>query len=746
MEINPTTKEIAESLAAVASRICSNLRTQEASPGSHSTPLPDENHRLPHNAPAMSNFLLESCAKHGFHVQVAGADPGQQGGQVSYLNAVCDSYQNAHQQARTPSKAERKSQIILTSIGFGIDNGGSNWDATEAAVRAVQDATSRSLLYLPVLPEYKVHITLGVPPKPASSNSSLMEPMLVDVSRLTPLLPASIPVLPIQVVVGGIVVAPDCNVNTVHPINTRSIYTAIACVQIHSIPSQEQSSAAREDNGIVNSISAVRGCPQSPPTVRPPTRPQQQSEEVFPTQASAGKEVNRSKSIEMLAKISEEMFEKQMQSTSSLQYASVVQHGFEDNQDDDDDMSPNKNRKIIRYNYKKLPPGKTTKNNRRLFVQHVYRDFSHELPSADVDLQIVNKSPNAAFPVKLHETLSQIEADGMNGIVGWMPHGRAFKIHKQQEFIDEVLPRYFVMTKKSSFLRQLNLYGFNRLSSGPDRGAYYHELFLRGMKFLAQRMVRQKINGNMIRAAGNPDDEPVLSRYPVCPSWNKQGSAFQTIARSTSPSIVPMSAESPTPSEAEGALKSLTAHAKNGNSNSLNLNCNIVSFPLRLQRMLDKLESQDEDDIISWLPHGRAFLVHCPERFTAELMPRYLLRQTKYSSFQRQLHMYNFQRITTGPDKGAYCHPYFLRGKPGLCGKMTRTRVNGKGSRKPANPKDEPDLHQLSPLPKIPPNANIEIPTVTYFGNSVLTDSNGDDFSDSEYDELEDDDSYDEDD
>lgn len=276
------------------------------------------------------------------------------------------------------------------------------------------------------------------------------------------------------------------------------------------------------------------------------------------------------------------------------------------------------------------------------------------------------------------------------------------------------------------------------------------------MKYLAQRMTRQKINGNMIRAAGNPDEEPVLSRYPVCPFWNKQGSSFQTIARSTSPSVVPMSGESPTPSEAEGVLKSFKSQSKNGNSNSsnnsnMNLNCNIVSFPLRLQRMLDKLESQGEDDIISWLPHGRAFLVHSPERFTSELMPRYLLRQTKYSSFQRQLHMYNFQRITAGLDKGAYCHPYFLRGKPGLCGKMTRTRVNGKGSRKPANPKDEPDLHQLSPLPNIPANANIEIPTVTYFGNSVPTDSMGDDdFSDSEEDdinedELDDDDSYDED-
>lgn len=45
---------------------------------------------------------------------------------------------------------------------------------------------------------------------------------------------------------------------------------------------------------------------------------------------------------------------------------------------------------------------------------------------------------------------------------------RSFKIHKQMEFAEIILPRYFVMTKKSSFLRQLNLYGFNRFWYVPD--------------------------------------------------------------------------------------------------------------------------------------------------------------------------------------------------------------------------------------------------------------------------------------
>lgn len=84
-------------------------------------------------------------------------------------------------------------------------------------------------------------------------------------------------------------------------------------------------------------------------------------------------------------------------------------------------------------------------------------------------------------------------------------------------FFLSILFRYFIMTKKSSFLRQLNLYSFNRFSAGPDQGSYYHEKFLRGMKFLCRRMSRQKVNGNRIRSAGNPDDEPSLALFPVCP-------------------------------------------------------------------------------------------------------------------------------------------------------------------------------------------------------------------------------------
>jgi len=224
-------------------------------------------------------------------------------------------------------------------------------------------------------------------------------------------------------------------------------------------------------------------------------------------------------------------------------------------------------------------------------------------------------------------------------------------------------------------------------------------------------MHRQKVNGNGIRAAGNPDDEPKLSLYPACPPLKvgeqppKEMDSFEqkeaTEKTNGGGSVVNSSKGNSRPSLAliqdPSILKGPAGHP--------------VSFPLKLQRILDRLEADGNTDIISWLPHGRAFLVHDSTRFVNELMPVYF-NQSKYSSFQRQLHMYNFQRITSpGPDKGAYHHPDFLRGHPQLALKMKRTRVNGKGTRRPGNPESEPDFHRKEFLPSIAFGTKVDVPS-----------------------------------
>ena len=48
-------------------------------------------------------------------------------------------------------------------------------------------------------------------------------------------------------------------------------------------------------------------------------------------------------------------------------------------------------------------------------------------------------------------------------------------------------------------------------------------------------------------------------------------------------------------------------------------------FPEKLHEMLTTVEQTNEKDIVTWLPHGRAFIVRKPKEFTDYIMPKYVL-------------------------------------------------------------------------------------------------------------------------
>jgi hypothetical protein len=184
---------------------------------------------------------------------------------------------------------------------------------------------------------------------------------------------------------------------------------------------------------------------------------------------------------------------------------------------------------------KKFNKSSSTDAANKRIVEHNYHDHSRDeavVMDAD-DESSKRRGPRGGvtvpFPAKLHLMLSKVEEDGLDHIVSWQPHGRCFHVHKPQDFVEQIMPKYFRQSKLTSFQRQLNLYGFSRITAGTDRGGYYHELFLRNKVFLCQNMNRIRIKGTGIKGKTSPATEPDFYSMPFMPSANSSDSEYHDL-------------------------------------------------------------------------------------------------------------------------------------------------------------------------------------------------------------------------
>lgn len=123
-----------------------------------------------------------------------------------------------------------------------------------------------------------------------------------------------------------------------------------------------------------------------------------------------------------------------------------------------------------------------------------------------------NKKRPPVFPTRLYEMLENAERDGYDHLISWISDGKAFKIHidgrleeEDEKAIVDVLKKTFNQTRFKSFLRQLQLYGFERIYKGPRRGECRHELFARGRQDLFQN---KSIEDFQQRAADSSNRTP----------------------------------------------------------------------------------------------------------------------------------------------------------------------------------------------------------------------------------------------
>ncbi|GFH45648.1 hypothetical protein CTEN210_02122 [Chaetoceros tenuissimus] len=114
-------------------------------------------------------------------------------------------------------------------------------------------------------------------------------------------------------------------------------------------------------------------------------------------------------------------------------------------------------------------------------------------PRTDVPAICTKGGVKAPFPVVLWRLLHTIETKErhLESIISWQSNTNCFRVHDKKKFEQCVQPRFFKQTNYTSFRRQLNLWGFQRIPvRGELSGAYFHPSFKRDDEYSCRTMTR----------------------------------------------------------------------------------------------------------------------------------------------------------------------------------------------------------------------------------------------------------------
>ncbi|XP_047160100.1 heat stress transcription factor B-2a-like [Vigna umbellata] len=143
----------------------------------------------------------------------------------------------------------------------------------------------------------------------------------------------------------------------------------------------------------------------------------------------------------------------------------------------------------------------------------------------------------------LTKTFQLVDDQSIDDVISWNEDGSTFIVWNPTVFARDLLPKYFKHNNFSSFVRQLNTYGFRKVV--PDRWEFSNECFRRGEKQLLSEIQRRKISLPVTSTSPSttapatvsvPSSMPLTAIPIISPSNSGEE---QVISSNSSPSLAP---------------------------------------------------------------------------------------------------------------------------------------------------------------------------------------------------------------